>query len=85
MQREERVDTAALFNSPALPCQFYKLSMKMLPDRSMESGCVTGDRINGLADGISGNWYASFLVSCLTLNFSELVFVSGTFIEVIAI
>ncbi|KAJ4711698.1 Zeaxanthin epoxidase, chloroplastic [Melia azedarach] len=27
---------------------------------SMESGCVTGDRINGLADGISGNWFTKF-------------------------
>jgi len=24
----------------------------------MRSGCVTGDRINGLVDGISGSWYA---------------------------
>lgn len=23
----------------------------------MEAGCVTGDRINGLADGLSGEWY----------------------------
>jgi zeaxanthin epoxidase len=25
----------------------------------MRSGCVTGDRINGLVDGISGSWYAA--------------------------
>ncbi|GAU40385.1 hypothetical protein TSUD_265290, partial [Trifolium subterraneum] len=23
----------------------------------MEAGCVTGDRINGLADGVSGEWF----------------------------
>lgn len=27
----------------------------------MEAGCVTGDRINGLADGISGEWYLNCL------------------------
>lgn len=26
--------------------------------RIMEEGCITGNRINGLADGISGKWYA---------------------------
>ncbi|KAK1309541.1 hypothetical protein QJS10_CPA09g00188 [Acorus calamus] len=26
----------------------------------MEAGCVTGDRINGLVDGISGSWYIKF-------------------------
>ncbi|KAK1552769.1 hypothetical protein Q3G72_023201 [Acer saccharum] len=26
----------------------------------MEAGCVTGDRINGLADGISGEWFTKF-------------------------
>lgn len=26
----------------------------------MDSGCVTGDRINGLCDGISGDWYCKF-------------------------
>nr|ALE33755.1 zeaxanthin epoxidase 1 [Erythranthe lewisii] len=26
----------------------------------MSSGCITGDRINGLVDGISGNWYVKF-------------------------
>ncbi|KAK8448910.1 hypothetical protein SEVIR_7G124450v4 [Setaria viridis] len=25
----------------------------------MRAGCVTGDRINGLVDGISGSWYAA--------------------------
>jgi zeaxanthin epoxidase len=25
----------------------------------MREGCVTGDRINGLVDGISGSWYAT--------------------------
>ncbi|KAL5762817.1 hypothetical protein ACOSP7_019081 [Xanthoceras sorbifolium] len=26
----------------------------------VEAGCVTGDRINGLADGISGEWFTKF-------------------------
>uniref|UniRef100_A0A7N0TNG8 Zeaxanthin epoxidase, chloroplastic n=1 Tax=Kalanchoe fedtschenkoi TaxID=63787 RepID=A0A7N0TNG8_KALFE len=26
----------------------------------MRAGCVTGDRINGLVDGMSGNWYIKF-------------------------
>jgi zeaxanthin epoxidase len=26
----------------------------------MAAGCVTGDRINGLCDGISGDWYCKF-------------------------
>ncbi|CAL9150106.1 zeaxanthin epoxidase, chloroplastic-like [Musa acuminata AAA Group] len=26
----------------------------------MKAGCITGDRINGLVDGISGNWYIKF-------------------------
>nr|AMJ39489.1 zeaxanthin epoxidase 1 isoform [Bixa orellana] len=26
----------------------------------MEAGCVTGDRINGLVDGVSGAWYIKF-------------------------
>lgn len=26
----------------------------------MEAGCITGDRINGLVDGISGTWYIKF-------------------------
>lgn len=26
----------------------------------MNTGCITGDRINGLVDGISGNWYVKF-------------------------
>jgi hypothetical protein len=26
----------------------------------MASGCVTGDRINGLCDGVSGEWYCKF-------------------------
>lgn len=25
-------------------------------DEVMKAGCVTGDRINGLVDGMSGNW-----------------------------
>ncbi|KAF5187835.1 Zeaxanthin epoxidase protein [Thalictrum thalictroides] len=26
----------------------------------MKAGCITGDRINGLVDGISGSWYSKF-------------------------
>lgn len=26
----------------------------------LNTGCITGDRINGLCDGISGNWYCKF-------------------------
>lgn len=26
-------------------------------DEIMAAGCITGDRINGLVDGISGDWY----------------------------
>ncbi|KAL9245795.1 hypothetical protein vseg_019403 [Gypsophila vaccaria] len=29
-------------------------------ERVMAAGCVTGDRINGLVDGVSGNWYIKF-------------------------
>lgn len=26
----------------------------------MQQGCITGDRINGLCDGVSGEWYCKF-------------------------
>ncbi|KAL1536477.1 Zeaxanthin epoxidase, chloroplastic [Salvia divinorum] len=29
-------------------------------DEVLNTGCITGDRINGLVDGISGNWYVKF-------------------------
>lgn len=29
-------------------------------EQVMAAGCVTGDRINGLVDGVSGNWYIKF-------------------------
>lgn len=29
-------------------------------DEVMKSGCITGQRINGLVDGVSGNWYIKF-------------------------
>lgn len=29
-------------------------------DQVMQVGCITGDRINGLVDGVSGNWYIKF-------------------------
>lgn len=30
---------------------------KDLVKKIMDAGCVTGNRINGLADGLTGNWY----------------------------
>jgi len=29
-------------------------------DAVMAAGCVTGDRVNGLCDGVSGDWYVKF-------------------------
>ncbi|MED6196828.1 hypothetical protein PIB30_051027 [Stylosanthes scabra] len=29
-------------------------------DQVMRAGCITGDRINGLVDGVSGSWYIKF-------------------------
>lgn len=29
-------------------------------EKVMEAGCITGDRINGLVDGVSGSWYIKF-------------------------
>ncbi|CAN8251381.1 unnamed protein product [Cochlearia groenlandica] len=29
-------------------------------EQVMEAGCITGDRINGLVDGVSGTWYVKF-------------------------
>ncbi|KAD3640917.1 hypothetical protein E3N88_30140 [Mikania micrantha] len=29
-------------------------------DEVMKAGCITGQRINGLVDGVSGNWYIKF-------------------------
>ncbi|XP_077215554.1 zeaxanthin epoxidase, chloroplastic-like [Tasmannia lanceolata] len=29
-------------------------------EQVMNAGCVTGDRLNGLADGLTGNWFAKF-------------------------
>ncbi|KAI7746915.1 hypothetical protein M8C21_020644 [Ambrosia artemisiifolia] len=29
-------------------------------DQVMQAGCITGQRINGLVDGVSGNWYIKF-------------------------
>lgn len=29
-------------------------------DEVMRAGCITGDRINGLVDGVSGKWYIKF-------------------------
>lgn len=33
---------------------------KDVAEEIMANGCITGDRINGLVDGISGNWYIKF-------------------------
>jgi zeaxanthin epoxidase len=35
------------------------LDMKMAED-VMEEGCITGDRVNGLCDGVTGEWYCKF-------------------------
>lgn len=32
----------------------------VVAEEIMESGCVTGDRVNGLVDGLSGSWYTKF-------------------------
>ncbi|EFJ14660.1 hypothetical protein SELMODRAFT_234460 [Selaginella moellendorffii] len=29
-------------------------------DEIMETGCITGDRVNGLVDGLTGTWYSKF-------------------------
>lgn len=29
-------------------------------ERVMEEGCITGDRVNGLCDGLTGDWYCKF-------------------------
>ncbi|XP_015584627.1 zeaxanthin epoxidase, chloroplastic isoform X2 [Ricinus communis] len=34
----------------------------------LETGCVTGDRINGLADGVSGEWFTKFDLSTPALK-----------------
>ncbi|KAJ0590162.1 putative zeaxanthin epoxidase [Helianthus annuus] len=33
---------------------------KGVADQIMEAGCVTGNRVNGLADGLSGDWLAKY-------------------------
>ncbi|XXG56659.1 hypothetical protein AAC387_Pa03g4014 [Persea americana] len=33
---------------------------KDVVNKIIEAGCVTGDRTNGLADGLSGNWFIKF-------------------------
>lgn len=35
---------------------------KDVAKKIIEAGCVTGDRTNGLADGVSGNWYVLFVL-----------------------
>lgn len=35
------------------------LDMKMAED-VMAEGCITGDRVNGLCDGVTGEWYCKF-------------------------
>lgn len=29
-------------------------------DEVMDAGCITGDRVNGIVDGVSGSWYIKF-------------------------
>ena len=33
---------------------------KGVVQRVFEEGCITGDRINGLCDGVTGDWYVKF-------------------------
>lgn len=33
--------------------------------RIMEEGCITGNRTNGLADGLSGKWHVSSHTTCI--------------------
>lgn len=33
---------------------------KQAAEEIMATGCITGDRINGLCDGVSGDWYVKF-------------------------
>lgn len=32
----------------------------------MKEGCVTGDRINGLCDGVTGDWWALLVIHAAT-------------------
>ncbi|KDP20392.1 hypothetical protein JCGZ_05275 [Jatropha curcas] len=41
---------------------------KQVAEQIMEAGCVTGDRINGLADGVSGEWFTQFDLSTPALQ-----------------
>nr|AAO48941.1 zeaxanthin epoxidase precursor [Chlamydomonas sp. W80] len=31
-----------------------------IADEVMDEGCITGDRVNGLCDGVTGDWYVKF-------------------------
>lgn len=55
-------------------------------DEVMRVGCITGDRINGLVDGVSGSWYVEIFISiiylycvCLVLLFGEAKLISDVF------
>ncbi len=37
----------------------------------MENGCVTGDRINGLVDGLTGVWYSLLFLSPICLPYTS--------------
>lgn len=36
------------------------LNLLQVAERIIEEGCITGDRINGLCDGVTGDWYCKF-------------------------
>lgn len=46
-------------------------------DEIMEAGCITGDRINGLVDGISGSW--SVFSALGFFGWIERIFLFGIF------
>lgn len=55
-------------------------------DEVMRVGCITGDRINGLVDGVSGSWYVEVFISiiylycvCLVLLFGEAKLISDVY------
>lgn len=31
-----------------------------MAEEVMAAGCITGDRVNGLCDGVTGDWYCKF-------------------------
>jgi zeaxanthin epoxidase len=31
-----------------------------MAEEILANGCITGDRVNGLCDGVTGDWYVAF-------------------------